>query len=440
MGGTNCGARRRALLTAGCGRKGSLGRAFVAAAALTAGLAWGATPALAQATTPFECLTGQVFLAQGAPTQLKVGQQGAGNITFANVGPVSTYSYNAIGFNRQDNFIYAIGNGPGHVGHLLRIDSQGRVTDLGPAGGGTGINSVAGTFDIFGNYYVFDPPNTLWRVNVTNNTKTAIPLSQDISGVADITNAFGFLWGIDNATGEGIRIDPQTGQVTRFAQTAVPGPYVYGAAWTYGGGNIGFQNNTTGNVYRVRIVNPTGANPGYELVSSQTGPPAQGQNDATSCPGFPADLSVAKVGPSVVHAGQPLTWTLVVTNNGPGNSSGFTVREALPAGVTNVTTSTPGCAVAGGVVTCSEGPLAAGDSFVVQVEGTAPNATGTLTNSATVDGLDEDPTPGNNAATFTTQVVPFTGIPLASPPVIVAFAVAALAVFGWRRRMSAKRA
>ena len=47
-----------------------------------------------------------------------------------------------------------------------------------------------------------------------------------------------------------------------------------------------------------------------------------------------------------------------MTNHGPGNSSGYVVDDAVPAGVTNVTALTAGCVVTGNHVQCAEGALA----------------------------------------------------------------------------------
>ena len=54
-----------------------------------------------------------------------------------------------------------------------------------------------------------------------------------------------------------------------------------------------------------------------------------------------ADLSITKTAsPDVVGVGQALTYTVVVTNNGPGDASGVKVKDSLPTVLSFATTST----------------------------------------------------------------------------------------------------
>ena len=62
--------------------------------------------------------------------------------------------------------------------------------------------------------------------------------------------------------------------------------------------------------------------------------PAKVQAQANSTPG-PADLHIYKTGaPNPVMAGQPLTYTIVVTNTGPAAAENIVIKDQLPAGVT----------------------------------------------------------------------------------------------------------
>ena len=101
----------------------------------------------------------------------------------------------------------------------------------------------------------------------------------------------------------------------------------------------------------------------------------------------------------MITAGATATFTIVLTNNGPGTATGVAISDPLPAGggVTWATV-TAGCAVTGAVGTqtlnCTVGSLAAGVSFTAVV--TAPTsvaactlmnniATATATNAASVN-------------------------------------------------------
>ena len=67
------------------------------------------------------------------------------------------------------------------------------------------------------------------------------------------------------------------------------------------------------------------------MISNYTGPVAGSSNDGAACAASPVDLSIIKSGPAAVAPSGKITWTLTVTNNGPGNSSGFAVSDTVPA-------------------------------------------------------------------------------------------------------------
>ncbi|MFZ2098783.1 MAG: DUF11 domain-containing protein, partial [Anaerolineales bacterium] len=127
------------------------------------------------------------------------------------------------------------------------------------------------------------------------------------------------------------------------------------------------------------------------------------------------DLAITKTGdPEPVKVGDELTYTLLVTNDGPQDATGVTVADTLPAGVTFVSASA-GCTEMGGVVTCDVGDLAAAEVAELTILVT-PDMEGSITNSATVTGAELDPDLENNTATQDTTVIPatvFTYLPIA---------------------------
>ncbi|WP_329026244.1 DUF7507 domain-containing protein [Streptomyces sp. NBC_00690] len=116
------------------------------------------------------------------------------------------------------------------------------------------------------------------------------------------------------------------------------------------------------------------------------------------------DLAVVKTGPATVSAGGQITYSIVVTNNGPGNSTGWTLTDTIPADLSNAATSTPGCGIGAEVLTCTGGALANGASVTIQVRGTAAPGATVIENTARVTGEEDDPDPGNNTSTTTTSV------------------------------------
>ena len=124
-----------------------------------------------------------------------------------------------------------------------------------------------------------------------------------------------------------------------------------------------------------------------------------------------ADLAVTKSdSPDPVVEGQSLTYTIVVTNNGPATANNVTLVDPLDQQVTYVSaTPTQGsCSESMGTVTCSLGAMANGATATVTLVVTAPVPAGQqdISNTATVSGDENDPDSGNNSDTELTIVVP----------------------------------
>ena len=114
-----------------------------------------------------------------------------------------------------------------------------------------------------------------------------------------------------------------------------------------------------------------------------------------------ADLSITKTdGVTSVIAGTNTTYTMTITNDGPSSVTGATVVDPLPAGVTFVS-ATGGATYDAGTNTIhyTTGTIGAGgtETFTITVA-VAPDATGTLANTATVSAPagTTDPAPDNN--------------------------------------------
>ncbi|MFL5618109.1 MAG: hypothetical protein ACJ79A_06925 [Gemmatimonadaceae bacterium] len=115
---------------------------------------------------------------------------------------------------------------------------------------------------------------------------------------------------------------------------------------------------------------------------------------ATTTVGCPT-IGITKLpATQTVSAGSPFSWTVVLTNNGPGTSSGATINDPLPA-LTGVSytlgSSSPAaanCAISvGGTLTCGPVDLAANGTITAVINatttaGTSCSASG-ITNTAT---------------------------------------------------------
>ena len=118
---------------------------------------------------------------------------------------------------------------------------------------------------------------------------------------------------------------------------------------------------------------------------------------AVSVRPFQADLSVAVSGNAVAFPGN-ITYTAVVTNNGPSTATGANLTDALPAGLTFVSVAGTGCGHVGSVVTCNIGTLASGATSTITIVAT-PTQGGGYPDTASVAGTVTDLDTGNNVAT-----------------------------------------
>ncbi len=119
-----------------------------------------------------------------------------------------------------------------------------------------------------------------------------------------------------------------------------------------------------------------------------------------------ADLAIYKrATPLTLTAGQPVQYTLVVTNYGPAAALNTVVTDTLPPGFT--VTRADGCAMAGQQLVCSLGNLAAGIVRVIDVlANSTADAAGVLTNSVEVLSLTPDPNLANNSSRAAVNVAP----------------------------------
>ncbi|MBD8539605.1 beta strand repeat-containing protein [Frigoribacterium sp. CFBP 8751] len=121
-----------------------------------------------------------------------------------------------------------------------------------------------------------------------------------------------------------------------------------------------------------------------------------------------ADLAVTKVlDTTPVVAGQPISYTVTASNNGPQAGTGVRVTDTLPAGLTGVTATGADCTVTGTTIGCAVPDLAVGASTPITITGTVPATADPgagLTNTATIAGSLTDPDRTNNTATAAATV------------------------------------
>ena len=361
-----------------------------------------------------------IFVGQADPTQLNTTNADAsGNYAFTPEGPAAAMKYNAISYDTNDNYLYAFTNSAGGgipAGALIQIGQGGTVTRVGTStwnpsqriNGDLGFN--LGAYNAAdGNLYVneYGDP-TLYVIDPTTGTQVkTVTMSASMHATDDVSDwAFsgGYLWGAgDNNTIA--RVNITTGQVDKFSSAALGiDPAFAGAAWTYLDGSIGVSHNVSGEIDRITVANPASASPTFTLVKKSTGP-TSANNDAAMSPGLPVDLAVTKT--ASLAANRTVTYTITVTNNGAGWSTGSTMTDDVPAAVSAVsaTSADATCTTAGQKVTCAIGQLKPTESATITVTG-ALTGTAAVKNTASVTGNEPDPKPANNTASATVQMKP----------------------------------
>ena len=159
------------------------------------------------------------------------------------------------------------------------------------------------------------------------------------------------------------------------------------------------------------------ANTATVAAPAGTTDPNAGNNSATDTDTLTAqaDVGVTKTdGQTTAVPGQPVAYTIVVSNTGPSAASGATVTDTVPAALTGATWT---CTASSGSSCTASGNGSIADTVNLLVGGTAnytltatldPAATGTLANTATVAAPSgtTDPNASNDSATDIDTILP----------------------------------
>jgi uncharacterized repeat protein (TIGR01451 family) len=123
-----------------------------------------------------------------------------------------------------------------------------------------------------------------------------------------------------------------------------------------------------------------------------------------------ADLVLLKtVNPDPAAVGELVTYTMIVTNNGPDTAHNVILMDTTPSNV-QVTSSTPTAVEADGIQNWFLGDLASGQSIRVDLVAKTIQQ-GPVTNVATVVSDDYDPNIENNPSQVSTTIGPLPDLP-----------------------------
>jgi len=158
--------------------------------------------------------------------------------------------------------------------------------------------------------------------------------------------------------------------------------------------------------------NSVGTTANSAMVISQPVDPVVANNavSVATLVGPSIDLSVTKTSDRpAVWEGDRLTYSFVVSNRGPSTANNARLSDALPPGmiVNSATTSVGFCSLQAGLVTCSFGQIAPGNSVTISIVGTVP-AADMITNVVNVFANEQDLNFANNTAGTVSVVIPRT--------------------------------
>jgi len=221
---------------------------------------------LAHANTPFAC-TGDIYQVQSG--QLRIFDPITSQ--YVDIGALGP-SYNAMGFNQNDGFIYALQGST-----LIRVASDGSRTEIFD----TGISSFSGDVDNASRLWLQNGNRNLSIVDINTQAITDLGLDRAVpAAAADLTF-------VDTDDGQRIvmvgrsqmaLVDPVTGTVDKFALPDLANEGTTGAIWADSLGQVFFFKNSTGNIYELRDYLTT--TPSVRLVATGV---ASSNNDGTSC-------------------------------------------------------------------------------------------------------------------------------------------------------------
>ncbi|WP_257670452.1 Ig-like domain-containing protein, partial [Parapedobacter tibetensis] len=384
----------------------------------------------------FDCEVATGYLFQGNPTGVYAVNLATGEyeeVSAQLIPGTENTVLNAAAYNVTDDYIWAY---RAFTGDLVRIGSDWSVQIFPIAGLPTGVGFNVGDISSDGVMYLFSNTggtNTIQRVDLDPESATYLqllsPLSTTASPIADwaFSPIDGNLYGLGNTGYSLLRFNPTTGARTVVGTVTGAGiqganEAPFGAAYMDAEGNLYVSSNGTGRIFR--IANPHTGGLTAELIS--TGPSST-NNDGARCPATPViaedpvDLGIVKTGPVTVAPEGTVTYTLFITNAGPGAADGAVVTDPEVANFTAESISCTAGSGSGGDAGCPvdltvanlQGSglviptLPSGSSVTLTITGTA-GTSGTITNVATVTapaGL-EDTNPDNNTDTKETAISP----------------------------------
>lgn len=351
-----------------------------------------------------------LYVSIGGSTQLNRGHIDAdGALSMDQVGAPSPTSYNALAAHLPTSSLYAIANG----GKLLRVLNDGSVEGIERPDGSPVNVGGSRTSAAFGGgayedhlYYNANNTATLGCFNVVTRADCGtVTLSKWFTPV-DMTWSDGSFWGLQGTgtnakltrlTLDGTqRIEVETAPIPELDESKVTSGS-YGAAWTFGNGNLGFLSSGGGSV-QLKILS---ADPIVAEVVGYSGGPGSNQLDGAMIPESPGDVELS-VSSDWTGAGDAHLVTATVRNVGVTPVTGYQLLIGPDSADTRPIVAPLACTPTAGSNQCIGGALQPGEHRSLQLELGEPADPAILAASwsASVELNEVDTNPANNSAIF----------------------------------------
>ena len=198
--------------------------------------------------------------------------------TYTPIGVTYADTYNAMGYNTVDNFLYAMDTGA-NQGDLLRIASDGTVTDLGLPTGLPAANYIAGDFDSSGHLIIQASGTTWYSINVSSGVASPLTITGSTGTANDLVWIGGFMYELFGTTPTLRRVDLSTLIATTANVSGISGGSgAYGAGWSDQPNDLFFSDNSGNGVFQ--ITGFSGVSPAGTFVVAGA---VTSNNDGAAC-------------------------------------------------------------------------------------------------------------------------------------------------------------
>jgi hypothetical protein len=232
-------------------------------------------------------------------------------------------NYNAIGYDTLDNYIYGMSTVTATQAHLLRIASDGTVTDLGLPTGLPVANYVSGDFDDAGNLIIQASATSYYSINVATRIATHLTITGATGSANDMVWIGGTVYSMSNTTL--VAVNLATDVATSATVPGVSGSF--GAGWSDNPDELFFSDNNTGKIYK--ITNFTTASPTGTLAFTGA---VTGNNDGAACKLADSPFNVPTANADSYAATTNLTLSVPAASGVLANDSGSDLTAAKVTG------------------------------------------------------------------------------------------------------------